>query len=200
MSFLLHVFAVLFIAGLLAVGALTVGFLLARGYVRRRWQLMGGHLAVRGLMAGLALLAAGRELFGSRATPKELSRGTSARVRRRMWVAVDDAERAVKHANAHNAPVGELPSVCRSLRTAAGELDGLLRHERRLPLEGHRPEGVRRQVADVIGAARDVQAAALRSGSDAAAPQVRSLVSQAADEVAIVTSALSRMRSIAPPR
>jgi len=145
-------------------------------------------------------LAAGRELFGARATPKELSRGTSARVRRRMWVAVDDAERAVKHANSHNAPVGELPSVCRSLRTAAGELDGLLRHERRLPLERYRPEGVRRQVADVIGAARDVQAAALRSGGDATAPQVRSLVSQAADEVAIVTSALARMRSLAPPR
>jgi hypothetical protein len=117
-----------------------------------------------------------------------------------MWVAVDDAERAVEHANAHDAPVAELPSVCRSLRSAAGELDGLLRHERRLPLGADRPDAVRRQVAEVIGAARDVQAAALRAGSEAAAPQVRSLVRQAADEVAIVTSALSRMRSVAPPR
>jgi hypothetical protein len=200
MSFVAHVLAFLLIAGLVAMAGLAVAFFLARGYLRRQWRLMGGHWAVRGLMAGLAVLAAGREWFGARATPDELSRGTSARVRRRMWVAIDDAERAVAHANSHDAPVAELPSVCRSLRSAAGELDGLLRHERRLPLGAERPDAVRRQVADVIGAARDVQAAALRAGSEAAAPQVRSLVRQAADEVAIVTSALSRMRSVAPPR
>jgi len=200
MSFLAHLIAFTLVAGLVALGSLVVGFHLARGYVRRRWHLMGGHVFVRGLMAGVALLAVGREVLGARATPDKLSRGMSARVRRRMWVAVDDAERAVGHANSHHAPVGELPSVCRSLRSAAGELDGLLRHERRLPLGVDRPDGVRRQVAEVISAARDVQAAALRAGSDAAAPQVGSLVRQAADEVAILTSALARMRSLAPPR
>ena len=50
-----------------------------------------------------------------------------------MWVAVEDAEIAVAHAESRDAPVAELPSVCRSLRTVAGELDGLLRLERRLP-------------------------------------------------------------------
>jgi hypothetical protein len=200
MSFVAHVLAFLLITGLVALAGLAVAFLLARGYLRRHWRLWRGHVVVRGLMAGLAALAAGREWYGARATPDEMSRGTSARVRRRMWVAVEDAEHTVEHANSHDAPVGELASVCRSLRSAAGELDGLLRLERRLPFGPHRPDAVRRQVAEVIGAARDVQAAALRAGSDAAAPQVRSLVRQAAEEVAIVTSALSRMRSVAPPR
>ena len=50
-----------------------------------------------------------------------------------MWVAVEDAEIAVAHAESHDAPVAELPAVCRSLHGVAGELDGLLRLERRLP-------------------------------------------------------------------
>jgi len=52
-------------------------------------------------------------------------------------------------------------------------------------------------VADVIAAARDVQAAALHVGSDAAEPQLRSLVRQARDEVDIVSAALTRLRSVA---
>ena len=71
---------------------------------------------------------------------------------------------------------------------------------RRLPRGVGRPESVRRQVADVIGAARDVQAAALRAGGDAAQPQVRELMRQASDEVDLVSAALSRMRSVAQPR
>jgi hypothetical protein len=70
-----------------------------------------------------------------------------------------------------------------------------LRHERRLPADA-RPEAVRRQVADVIAAARDVQAAALGAGGDAAAPRIRSLVQQAGDEVEIVSAAVSRLRSL----
>ena len=116
-----------------------------------------------------------------------------------MWVAVEDAEVAVAHAESNDAPVAELPSVCRSLRAVAGELDGLLRLERRLPRGTERADAVRHQVAEVIGAARDVQAAALRAGSDATEPQVRSMVRQARDEVDIVSAALSRLRSIAQP-
>ena len=64
----------------------------ARSYVRRHWRLLRGHVATRGVLATLALLAAGRERYAARATPEELSRGAAARVRRRMWVAVEDAE------------------------------------------------------------------------------------------------------------
>jgi hypothetical protein len=55
-------------------------------------------------------------------------------------------------------------------------------------------------VAEVVSAARDVQAAALRAGSDATEPQVRSLVRHASDEVDIVSTALATMRSIARQR
>ena len=199
MTFIAHVVEFLLIAGLLVVAALGVAFLVARAYVRRHWRLVQGHVAYRGFLAGLTVLAAGRERFWARLTPEQLSRGTSARVRRRMWVAVEDAERAVAHADGHDAPVADEPAVCRSLRGVAGELDGLLRHERRLPSGVRRSDGVRPQVAELIGAARDVQAAALRAGSEAAGPQVRSLVRQARDEVDIVSTGLARLRSLAPP-
>jgi hypothetical protein len=55
-------------------------------------------------------------------------------------------------------------------------------------------------VAEVIGAARDVQAAALGASGDAAQPQVRDLVRHASDEVELVSAALSRLRSLSSPR
>jgi hypothetical protein len=198
-TFAAHVLEFLVIAGLVVVLGLVAAFVIGRRYVRRHWRLMGGHVATRGVLATLALLAAGRERYAARATPEDLSRGAASRVRRRMWVAVEDAEVAVAHAGSHDAPVADLPAVCRSLHTVASELDGLLRLERRLPQGATRDDAVRRQVAEVIGAARDVQAAALRAGSDATEPQVRSLVRQARDEVEIVSAALSRMRSVARP-
>jgi hypothetical protein len=198
-NFVAHVLEFLVIAGVAVGLTLVVAFVLARRYVRRRWHLVRGHVATRGVLATIAMASAGRERYGTRATPEDLSRGSAARVRRRMWVAVEDAEAAVAHAGTHDAPVAELPSVCGSLRRVAGELDGLLRHERRLPREAARTDALRRQVAEVIAASRDVQAAALRAGSDATEPQVRALVRQARDEVDIVAAALSRLRSIAQP-
>lgn len=199
MTFVAHVLEFLVIAGVVLFAALASAFFLGRAYVRRHWRAVRGHIATRGLLASLAWLAAGRERYGTRATPQELSHGSAARVRRRMWVAVEDAENAVAHADAHDAPVAELPAVCRSLHNVAGELDTLLRLERRLPRGSARTDAVRAQVAEVIGAARDVQAAALRAGSDATEPQVRSLVRQARDEVDIASAALSRLRSLAQP-
>ena len=198
-TFVAHVVEFLLAAAVVAALALGVAFVLARAYVRRHWRVARHHPAVRGFLAALAVLAAGRDRYWARLSPAQLSRGSSARVRRRLWLAVEDAERAVAHADARDAPVADLPSVCRSLRSVASELDGLLRLERRLPSGSGRSDAVRVQVADVIGAARDVQAAALRAGSDAAAPGVRSLVRQAADEVEIVSTALARLRSLAPP-
>ena len=118
-------------------------------------------------------------------------------MRRRLRVAVEDAEIAVAHAESRDAPVADLPAVCRSLQAVADELDGLLRLERRLP-PGASKADVRRQVAEVIGAARDVQTAALRAGSETTEPQVRSLVRQASDEVDIVSAALASLRSARP--
>ena len=197
MDFVAHAIEFLLIAGLLVVGALAVAFVLVRGYVRRHWRLVRGHVVARGAVGALTMVAAGHDRRAARATPDELSRGGQARVRRRMWAAVEDAESAVEHASSHDAPVAELPAVCRSLHDVAEQLDGLLRHERRLPRGTTREDALRRQVAEVIGAARDVQAAALRAGSDATEPQVRSLVDHARDEVDIVSAALARLRSLA---
>jgi hypothetical protein len=197
-SFVAHVLEFFLIAGLVVVLGLTAAFLVGRSYIRRHWRLLHGHVAVRGILATLALLAAGRERYAGRATPEDLSRGATSRVRRRLRVAVEDAEIAVAHAESRDAPVAELPAVCRSLQRVADELDGLLRLERRLPPGASRAD-VRRQVAEVIGAARDVQAAAVRAGSDATEPQVRSLVRHARDEVDIVSTALASMRTTARP-
>jgi hypothetical protein len=198
-TFVAHVLEFFLVAGLVVAVGLVALFFVGRRYVRTHWRLVHGHVAVRGILAGLALLAAGRERFAGRATPEDLSRGATSRVRRRMRVAVEDAEIAVAHAESRHAPVAELPAVCRSLQSVADELDRLLRLERRLPLGASKAD-VRRQVAEVISAARDVQAAAVRAGSDATEPQVRSLVRQAGDEVDIVSTALAAMRSAARPR
>jgi hypothetical protein len=198
-TFLAHTLEVLLLAGLVVVLVGLVAFLLARRYVRRRWHFVRGHPVTRGVLAAGAVVSAGRDRARAGLTPEQLSRGSAVRVRRRMWVAVEDAEKAVAHASTHEAPVAELPSVCRSLRGVADELDGLLRMERRLPFATARSDGVRRQVAELIGAARDVQAAALRAGSEAAEPQVRTLVRRAADEVDIASAGLARLRSMAHP-
>ncbi len=196
MSFLAHALEVLLVVALVGAAALAVAFVLVRRYVRRRWSLLRGHPVTTGVLAAGALATAGRDRVWSRSTPEQLSRGNPARVRHRMWVAVDDAEKAVAHASSHDAPVAELPSVCRSLHGLADELDGLLRHERRLPRGTERSDGLRRQVAELIGASRDVQAAALRAGSDATEPQVRALVRRAADEIDIASAGLARLRSL----
>lgn len=198
MTFLAHVVEFLLVAGLAVALGLVAVFLIGRSYVRRHWRLLHGHTFVRGILATVALFSAGRERYVGRATPEDLSRGAASRVRRRMWVAVEDAEIAVAHAESQDAPVAELPSVCRSLHGVADQLDSLLRLERRLPQGASRAD-VRRQVAEVIEAARDVQAAAVRAGSDATEPQVRSLVRHARDEVDIVSTALATMRSVAKP-
>ena len=199
MGFAVHALEFLVIAGLFVAVVLAVSFVLARRYVRRRWHLVRGHPVTRGVMAAGAFAWAGRERYWARVTPEQLTTGSAARVRRRMWVAVEDAEKAVAHASSHDAPVADLPSVCRSLRGLAGELDGLLRLERRLPGGTPRSDGLRSQVAELISAARDVQAAALRAGSDAAEPQVRALVRRATEEIDIASAGLARLRSLAQP-
>ena len=199
MTFVAHVLEFFLIAGFVAALALVAAFLLGRAYVRRHWRVVRGHPVTRGVLAGVALAAAGRDRYAARRTPEQLSRGSAARVRRRMWVAVEDAELAVEHAEAHEAPVAELPAVCRSLRSAADQLDGLLRLERQLGGAG-RTEPVRAQVAELIAASRDVHAAALRAGGDATEPQMRALVRRARDEVDIVSAGLARMRSLTQPR
>jgi hypothetical protein len=200
MSFLVHVLVVLVILGFLGLVAAAVGFFVVRRFLRRRWRGVQTHVATRGVVGALALVAGWHERVNARRTPEELSQGTASRVRRKMWVAIEDAEATVLHADAIDAPVAELPAVCRSLRRVGGELDNLLRLERRLPLAQGRPDSVRAQVAEVIRAAREVQSAALRASGDAREPQLRELVRRAQSEVEMVALAVDRMRSMSQPR
>jgi hypothetical protein len=195
-STLAHVLAVLLIVGgVIALGAVAA-FFAVRRVVRRRWREVRGHAVTRGVLAGASTWTAWRERGGLRAPTAELRHANSARARRLMWRAIEDAEQAVQHADARHAPVAELPAVCRSLRHVGGELDQMLRLERRLAAGHSGPDAVRTQVAEVIHAAQDVQSAALRACSDATAPQIQSLVRTARDEIEIVGAALSRMRSV----
>ena len=200
MTFVEQVLVLLVIlCGVLVLGG-TIAFLVVRRVLRRRWHGVRNHVATRAFMATLALLSGWRERVGARATPETDARGTEARTRRRLWSAIEDAEAAVHHADVSNAPVGELPAVCRSLRQVAGQLYTLLRLERRLPpAASARPDALRTQVAEVMTAARDVQSAALHACSDANQPRIRTLVRDAGDEVAIVAAAVARMRSISSP-
>ncbi|HVB91424.1 MAG TPA: hypothetical protein VND70_04920 [Acidimicrobiales bacterium] len=198
MSLLGHALELILALGLVAFLAAAVAYLVARRFVRRRWTRLRSHVATRGALSAFSLILAGHERAVARLTPEEASCGSSARVRRRMWVAIEGAEEAVRHAEVCDAPVAELPAVCRSLRTLAAEMDHLLRLERRLPPGPDRPTAVRVQVAELIRASRLIQGAALGACSDTAEPQVRSLVRQAGDEVEIVTAVLTRLRSVAP--
>jgi len=196
-SFLAHVLLVLLIVGGVALLGVVTAFFLVRRTVRRRWREVRGHPVTRGVLAGASTLSAWRDRGGMRAPSGELRHATAPRTRRLMWRAIEDAEAAVQHADARHAPVAELPSVCRSLRHVGGELDQMLRLERRLSAGQGGPDAVRSQVADVIRAAQDVQSAALRACSDATAPQIQALVRTAREEVEIVGAALTRLRSIA---
>jgi hypothetical protein len=195
---MLHALAFVVLAVVITLAAATAAFLLARRMIRRRWRRLGGPEAARVALAGWSLVSAWRERSGARTTPEQMSAGPVTRVRRRMWNAVDHAQDAVRHADALDAPVGELPAVCRTLRSAATELDALLKIERRLPGDVERSGPVRRQVADLIRAAHDVQSVALQSCSDVTGTQIGSLVRDARDEVEIVAAALSRLRSLSP--
>jgi hypothetical protein len=195
-SFLAHVLVVLVIAGAVMVLGAVAAYFALRRVARRRWRLVRSHVVTRGVLAGASTVTAWGARRGARNSFDEVSHVTAGRARRAMWTAIEDAEAAVEHADARNAPVAELPAVCRSLRRVGGELDHLLRLERRLPAGQGGPAAVRAQVAEVINAARDVQSAALGACGDATAPQIHALVRAARDEIEIVGAALSRMRSV----
>ena len=197
MSFVAHALVVLLIAGGVMLLGTLAAFFAVRRLARRRWREVRAHAVTRGVLAGVSTLTAWRERRGLRAPSEELGHVTAARARRLMWMAIEDAEAAVQHADERHAPVAELPAVCRSLRHVGGELDQMLRLERRLAAGQVGPDAVRTQVAEVIRAARDVQSAALRACSDATAPQIHSLVRTVREEIEIVGAALSRMRSVA---
>jgi hypothetical protein len=194
MSVVAEVLVIVVATGLVLLLAGAAAFIV----VRRRWRRIRDHAATRGVLATLSVVTSWRDRRGARPVSEDVGHGAAARARRRMWTAIADAEAAVQHADALDAPVADLPAVCRSLRRVGTQLDQQLRLAQRLPARHGRADAVRLQVTDVIRAARDVQHAALGACSEATEPQISALVREARDEVEIVASALSRLRSIAP--
>ena len=70
MTFVAHVLEFFLVAGLVVASGLVATFFVARSYVRRHWRLLHGHVLVRGLLATLALLGAGRERFAGGRRPR----------------------------------------------------------------------------------------------------------------------------------
>jgi hypothetical protein len=197
-SFLAHVVEVLLVVAVLFLLGALATFVLLRRRARRRWNRWQVHPATRSVLAAAALLTGWRERrTGDRDAPA-FGRGTAARARRRLSVALRDAEEAVGYASSRQAPVGELPAVCRTLRSVGDELDGLLRLQGRLPVRRQRVDAIGAQVREVVDAAHDIQAAALRACSDANEPRLRALVRDVRDEVDIVAAGLARLRSVTP--
>ena len=202
MTFVAHVVEFLLIAGLLVGGlALAVAFLVARSYVRRHWRLVRGHVATRGVAGHRwPSPSAGRERYAAAghargAEPGRGGPGAASHVGRRRG-------RRDRRRPRRRRTTRRWPSCRRSAARCAASPASSTRccgwsAACRAARAGPTRCGV--QVAEVIGAARDVQAAALRAGGDATEPQVRALVRQARDEVDIVSTALSRMRSLAQP-
>jgi|GEM_PF-731450 len=112
-------------------------------------------------------------------------------VRRRLWEAVGDANRAVGDAVAAGAPVGDLPSLNRRLRATAEALDRLLATG-----DDGRLAGVRRQVADLLSTAGAIRAAAnaamVAAVSDATEVHLRELVADTDREVQSLTAGIDR--------
>lgn len=138
-------------------GCLLAAALLARS-ARRRYRRVRAALADRATTAVDRLTSPGW--------------WTTQALRRRMWRAVGSAERAVREAERIDAAVGDLPLLCRRLRTIADGVDAQLRGSGDW---GPGPETVR-QADAVISVSRHVNAAAATAVSDTVAPQLGSLV------------------------
>jgi hypothetical protein len=122
------------IAGAVIVLGGVAAYFLLRRVARRRWRLVRACGDTRHPGRGVDGDGVAASDAAPGPPPSEVSRGhRGARARRAMWTAIEDARRRWKHADGRDAPVAELPAVCRSLRRVGGELDQLLRLERRLP-------------------------------------------------------------------
>ncbi len=182
---LLAVMAVVVVGLGLAVAAVVAWIRL-----RRRWRALQSSTALR---TGVALLGVLRARGAGRLRGEAAAGGSAdpAVLRLQLWQSVDGAARAVLAAERAGGTVGDLPSLCRRLRSASEDLDRLLALAGGAPLAGPL-EGLGRQVADVRDAAGSIRRAALVSAGDAAAARMGPLADDARREVECVTAGVAR--------
>ena len=182
---------VVMLAGLVSLAVLTGGFLLWR-FARRRLLAFRSHGAVIGATAVWDAAASNRwNRSGELATPDVLGQWSSTRTRKEMWRSVDRATAAVRTADDIDAPVAELPSLCRRLQAAATDIDKVLRVDPAARV----PVALRDQVVEVMRAADDVQQAAVVSAGEAGSRRVRELTEDAGHELALLDAGLASMRA-----
>lgn len=185
------------VAGSMAVFFLVMALLAVIGLwwttrVVRRWR-----RGFRSMLTRQGLTHTGSTLVVSVAALSVTERAwwVVQRDRHRMWRAVTGAERAVAAAVAENAPIGDLPALTRHLLRSAGSVDAALRSCERSSA-GLGP--LREQVTEVVGAARQIQSAAIEALTAIAVPVTTGLADAVRVEVAAVRHGLSV--SAAPPR
>jgi hypothetical protein len=169
------------LAVLLAAGtvALAAGLWWLRQRVRRL-KLPGRAAAVRAGAAAAGAMAAGRYRAWSLPVPDRRWLA-AARERRRLWLAVGAAERAVTAARQAGAPTGDLDGLCRRLREAAGAADRGLRASRRDPAE----------IRDLAEAAGQIQAAAASAAAAVTRPGARRLAEDAHREAEALAAGIA---------
>ncbi len=185
-----HLFAELAVAAVIIVVVSVVGVVLAVAAVRHVL------LLVQRRVLGVIIAAAPmKPLRGTGRAGRDAFSWTTVAPRRRLWRAVRAAEDAVGHATAVGAPVGDLPSLSRRLRTAAAGVDralcaagasgGALR-----PL----PADVARELADVIEAAHGIHANAVAAITETTRPSTHALVADVLNETQALEAAFTTSR------
>lgn len=169
------------LAVLLAAGMVTLaaGLWWLRRRVRRL-KLLGWAAAARPGAAAAGAMAAGRYRAWSLPLP-DRRRLAAAWERRRLWLAVAAAERAVTAARRAGAPTGDLDSLCARLRQAAGDAG------RRMPLSREAAAEIR----DLAEAAAQIQAAAASAAAAMARPAARQLAEDARREAQALAAGIA---------
>lgn len=116
------------------------------------------------------------------------------RTRRRLSGAVSAAERAVAAAQRVDAPLGELPLLCRQLRGTSRLVDAELRAA---AVSGAQPSRrVMDHVADVARASGDIRAAVEAAVHDTVQPQLEPLIAAVRRECAALATGTRAARRI----
>lgn len=180
--------AVLALCAAAAVGAVL--------WARRRWRRLRSELGSR---AQALLLVAGRAGWRwvlTRPAPDRRWVATTAR-RRQLLRAVADAERAVAVADAAGAPIGDLRSLTRRLRSSADSLDASMSIDRRHAPGPQEPAGWSEQVDELLQAAAHIRTAAVRALSATTDHHRTGLAADAERELVAVSAGVGRSYEVA---
>ena len=185
-------------AVLLAGAALLAVMVAGVWWVRRRLEVLGLVLASRARGAVVFAGGAGSRWVWSLPLPDRCWVG-GVRARRELWRAVGAAEHAVAAASRGGAPTGDLDGLCRRLRQAAASVDRSLAIGQRPVAAGAGLEPAGGQVADLLSAAGQIQAAAPAALASVSRPAARELADDVPGEVVALAAGIASAADTARP-